>query len=345
MDGIAVKAGGRSFRIERVLAAGRPGGAIKDRKRGCVRIMTGAEIPRGCDSVVPVEHVVIRGDVATLKKGIDVVPGQFIHARGSDKKKGDELLQPGVVLDGPRIAVAVSAGCATIRVNRSPRIAIISTGDEVVALGERIRSFEVRRSNPYGMRAALRGWGVREIEISHVRDDRAAVRRMLKRALSWCDVLLTTGGVSEGDVDFVPSVLAELGVRKVFHKVTQRPGKPLWFGVASRRRLVFGLPGNPVSTLVCLRRYVLPALVEASGAALSGPERVTLAAKHAASNRLTLFVPVRVSQDGAGGVKADPVRYGGSGDLVALSGGDGFVELPVSRKPYKAGTQVDYFGW
>ncbi|HEY8240071.1 MAG TPA: molybdopterin molybdotransferase MoeA [Kiritimatiellia bacterium] len=345
MDGIAIAAGGREFRVERTLAAGRPGGALKHRRSGCVRIMTGAVIPRGCDSVVPSEHYIVRGGWVLLNEDVRVEKGQFIHRRGADRKKGDTLLKPGAVLGGPGMAVAVTAGKTHVHVTRRPRIVVVSTGDELVAIGERARPFEVRPSNAHGIRTALVGWGFPEVTLAHVRDDREKVLRVLKRALAKADVLITTGGVSEGDVDYVPSVLRELGVRKIFHRVSQRPGKPLWFGIGPRGQRVFGLPGNPVSTLTCLRRYVLPALVVAAGVRLTGPEKVLLGRKVTGLKRLTYFAPVRVRQDGKGRIVAEPVRYGGSGDLAALSDSDGFVELPPTPRPYRAGALVNYFGW
>jgi molybdopterin molybdotransferase len=337
MDGIAFafaawKKGVRSFRVERTVQAGEPGGRLRNAANGCVRIMTGAEVPAGCTCVVPREEVVAADDHAACRAE-HVEPDQFIHRRGSDRAKGAVLLTPGQVLDGPRISVAVSAGKAVLRVARLPRIAIVSSGDELVELGRPVKAWQIRPSNIYGIHAALRLWGLQDVQGFHAPDDRAALRRAMKRALAFGDVVITTGGVSEGDVDFMPEIARELGARQIFHKVSQRPGKPLWFGRAGSKR-VFGLPGNPVSTLVCLRRYVLSSLAGPSASS------VPLLAPITSSEKMTYFIPVVLT-----GLGARPVRYGGSGDLAALSSSDGFVELPPRKGMYRKGERVAYFGW
>lgn len=341
MDGIAVAsaAGGRSFRIERVLLAGQPPGRLKDRGAGCVRIMTGAPLPQGCDTIVPAEDVVFRGDSARVRPGVEMRPGQFVHRRGTDAKRGDPMLRADVVLDGARLAAAASAGASRLAVVRRPAIAIVATGDEIVQPGRRIGPSALRASNAFGLAAMLATWGLGRARVFHARDDRDGLLRIMRRALEGCDLLVTTGGVSAGLTDFVPAVLEELGVRKVFHRVSQRPGKPLWFGAAPGRRPVFGLPGNPVSALTCMRRYVLPALMPLK------PSRVALDAEVPPSPRLTVFRPVAVAADGEARLVASPCAYSGSGDLACLAVSDGFVELPPRKRPYRRGEVFAYYGW
>ncbi len=189
-----------------------------------------------------------------------------VHRRGSDARQGALLLQAGRRLNAPEIAVAAGAGMPRIRVSAQPTIIVVSTGNELVEPGEPIEAHQVRRSNAYGIVTALRQRGFLRIADDHLADDLEQLRRRLRVHLDTHDVLILSGGVSMGQFDFVPQALEELGVKQVFHKVAQRPGKPMWFGIAPSGSAVFALPGNPVSTLmVCLARYVVPAPVRGDG--------------------------------------------------------------------------------
>ncbi|MFH0908066.1 MAG: molybdopterin molybdotransferase MoeA [bacterium] len=347
VDGIAiaraaVAAGQRSFRVEHTLQAGRPARGLKDPAGGCIRIMTGAVVPPGIDRIIPVEHLTERCTI--VHRSVRGAEGQNIHWRGSDGRKGDALLRPGCILSGARIAVIASTGRKTVRVARVPSIALISTGDELVDVGRPAKPWQIRCSNAYGIRATLLRNGYSGIAVFHVKDRRDEVRNVFAEALRAFDVVITTGGVSMGDFDFVPEVLRELKIRTLFHTVRQKPGKPFWFGVSRKHQPVFALPGNPVSSMVCLHRYVLPGLTHAMGLR-SGPVLLaTLSRSHAPHARLTLFLPVRIESKG-GQRLAHPERYGGSGDLVALGTSDGFIELPRGRRRLSAGANVTYRAW
>ena len=264
MDGIAlcsraVGSGPRSFRIQATQAAGDIPltlGASAD----CIEVMTGAVLPSGCDAVVAVEELSVAGGQASLAAQVRVEPWQNVHRRGSDTRQGTLLLSAGQRLRAPEIAIAASAGMARIRVASQPMLVVISTGNELVEPGEPVLAHQVRRSNAYAIVSALREHGFQRVADDHIHDDMQELRERLRFHLETHDVLVLSGGVSMGRFDLVPRVLEELGVRAIFHKVAQRPGKPLWFGMAPSGAAVFGLPGNPVSTLVCLTRYVLPAL-------------------------------------------------------------------------------------
>ena len=308
MDGIALsfatwQRGCREFRVEGIQAAGKP--PLRRRSPvGCIEVMTGAVLPRGCDCVVPVEKLQVRSGWVHVTG--NVARGQFIHRAGSDARRGKLLVPAGVMLDGPVIAVAASIGKSRLWVSKRPTIAIVSTGDELIAVGERPLPHQIRRSNAHALAASLRLHGFRDVTLSHAPDEPRRLERVLRRALA-ADVVLLTGGVSKGRFDFVPGVLERLGVRKVFHWVRQRPGKPLWFGVARGGKLVFGLPGNPVSCLVCLHRYLFEAK---SWIRLTRPMR---------RSALTVFQPVSAGT---------PVGINTSGDFADLARSDGFVELP-----------------
>ncbi len=349
MDGVAldsqtVGAGTRSFRVQATQAAGDPPLTLAA-AGDCIEVMTGAVLPVGCDGVIPVEELsVARGQVA-LAPGARVEPWQHVHRRGSDTRQGTLLLSSGVRLRAPEIAIAASAGMARIRVSSQPMLAVISTGNELVEPGEPVLAHQVRRSNAYAIVSALRERGFQRVADDHIQDDTQELRERLRFHLETHDVLVLSGGVSMGRFDLVPKVLEELGVRAIFHKVAQRPGKPLWFGVAPSGAAVFGLPGNPVSTLVCLIRYVLPALCGSLGQNPPPTERIALAAPVTVTAPLAHFLPVRFEQDDWGRTWAVPAPTNGSGDFTALAGTGGFVELPPGPNTYPKGFVTRVYRW
>jgi len=349
MDGIALDsraaAGGRrTFRVQATQAAGDPPLTLAT-DGACIDVMTGAVLPAGCDSVVPVEELSVTGGEATLASSVRVEPWQNVHRRGSDTRQGTLLVSAGTRLRAPEIAIAASAGMARIRVSSQPMLAVISTGNELVEPGQPVLAHQVRRSNAYAIVSALREHGFQRVADDHLQDDAEELRERLRFHLETHDVLVLSGGVSMGKFDLVPQVLEELGVHAIFHKVAQRPGKPLWFGVAPSGAAVFGLPGNPVSTLVCLSRYVLPALFASLGQTTPPVERLALAAPVTVTPPLTHFLPVRIEQDDWGRAWAVPAPTNGSGDFTALVGTDGFVELPPGPNTYKKGFVTRLFRW
>ena len=224
-------------------------------------------------------------------------------------------------------------------------IVVISTGNELVEPGEVIEPHQVRRSNAYGITAALRQHGFARVADDHVRDDEEQLTERLSFHLRTHDVLILSGGVSMGKLDLVPKVLEKLGVNLVFHHVAQRPGKPMWFGVSQSGPAVFALPGNPVSTLVCLARYVLPALRAAMGQAPAEAPRIALTAPVDVKAPLAFYLPVKLKSDDWGRTSAEPKPTNGSGDFTALAGTDGFVELPPGPNTFPKGFVARYFSW
>jgi molybdopterin molybdotransferase len=349
MDGIAVDSasvqhGNRRLRIQATQAAGDPPLSLAT-LTGCIEVMTGAVVPSGCDCVIPVEQITVRSSEAEVRPDAPVEQWQNIHRRGADTRQGALLLSAGARLRAPEIAIAASAGMARIRVSSQPMLAVISTGNELVEPGDPILPHQIRRSNAYAIVAALRRHGFQRVADDHILDDVLELRRRLKFHLETHDVLVLTGGVSMGKLDFVPRVLDELGVQTVFHKVAQRPGKPMWFGVASSGATVFALPGNPVSTVVCLSRYVLPALFTAMGQDHVPPERMALGGEVMNTTDLTLFMPIRVEVDDWGRAWAMPHPTNGSGDFTSLAGTDGFVELPPGPNKYPKGFVTRLHRW
>ena len=349
MDGIALRSQSlgltaRQLRIQGTQAAGDPPLALAA-DDACIEVMTGAVLPGGCDSVVPVEEIAVSAGRAGLAEQLRVEPWQNVHRRGSDTRQGALLVSAGVRLHAPEIAVAAGAGMARIRVSSQPMLAVISTGNELVEPGEPVLAHQVRRSNAYGIVAALRERGYQRVADDHIDDNSAELRERLRFHLETHDVLVLSGGVSMGRYDLVPQVMQELGVRAVFHKVAQRPGRPLWFGMAPSGAAVFGLPGNPVSALVCLSRYVLPALSGSLGEQPPPPERMALGAAVTVTPPLAWFVPVRVQHDDWGRAWAMPAPTNGSGDFSALAGTDGFMELPPGPNTYAKGFVARLYRW
>jgi molybdopterin molybdotransferase len=349
MDGVAVAsaalaAGRRGFRIAGTQGAGAEALRLANDDE-CIEVMTGGVLPHGADAVVPVERI-RRGDgTATVESGYAANPGQFVHRRGSDHRRGDVLLQPGTAIRPPEMAILTIGGRADVAITRAPRIAVISTGDELVEAGQPIADFQIRSSNDLAIEAALRRRSFSDVTRTLLRDDPALLRREIGRLLETSDVLILSGGVSMGQFDYMPKTLAGLGVDVVFHKVTQRPGLPMWFGTTAAGKVVFALPGNPVSSLVCLVRYVAQGLTVAMGSGPRPAPPVRLAAAVEFRPDLTWFLPVKLEWDDDGEVAAAPRPTNTSGDFVALAGTDGFVELPRGRDHFPARFAARFFGW
>lgn len=348
MDGIALRhadiaAGVRRFTVQALQAAGDE--ALVLQARQCIEIMTGASLPHNADCIVPVERISVNDGVAIVDDDYDVRPAQFIHPRASDHAAGTELLAPGKSISALDIAVIASCGLTEVEVSRKPVIRVISTGNELVPAGRPIEPHQVRLSNGPAIQAMLRARGYVDCRHDHLSDDVALLRGRIARHLEDADVLILSGGVSMGKADHVPSVLAELGVSRVFHKVSQRPGKPMWFGMAGSATSVFALPGNPVSALVCCRQYVIPALQAASAMTAAPPEFAALASDIRFEPDLTCFQPVRLLSNAAGQVLAIPVETNTSGDFAALAATDGYVELQKEKNFFPAGTPVLLHRW
>jgi molybdopterin molybdotransferase len=349
MDGIAIYyrdwAGGtRVFECVGTQAAGAAPLAVTAPAQ-CVEVMTGTALPLGTDTVVPVERVQRHGTTAAVTADATVKAEQFVHRRGSDRTGGSRVLHAGTLLNPPEIAVLAGAGRATALVAGLPHVAVISTGDELVDAGKPVAAHQIRSTNDRAIEASLTQHRLGQVTRARLRDDANALAIAIDRLDTELDVLVLSGGVSMGQFDFVPSVLAELGAKLVLHKVEQRPGRPMWFGVSARGKPIFAFPGNPVSTIVCATRYLLPALRHAAGLTEPPHELVELTAPVEASPTLTLFVPVTLSSSDRATLLAEPRPTNTSGDFVALAGTNGFVELAAKRGSYAAGTVARLFRW
>ena len=349
MDGIAIDhgafaAGRRTFAIQGTQHAGEPAQTLTA-ESNCIEIMTGAVRPEGADCIVPVERIRIEGTQATIEDDYAATQHQFVHPQGSDYRKDDKVLNAGIVVSPLEIAIIASCGLTEVRVCRQPVVRVISTGDELVPSGSPVAPHQVRLSNGPAIAAMLARHGYADTAQEHLLDEPELLRRRLGGHLDAADVLILSGGVSMGKADFVPGVLRELGVEVVFHKISQRPGLPMWFGIGPDKQAVFALPGNPVSTLVCCRQYVLPALDYASGLASAAIETAALAEDVVFEPQLTCFLPVRIEESGDARIGAVPVPTNTSGDFRSLSGTDGYVELERDASRFAAGTIVPLHRW
>ena len=349
MDGIAIAhsafaAGKRRFPIQGTQAAGASPSSLGGTD-GCIEVMTGAVLPAGCDTVIAVERIHIEHGAAVLEEGYRPEAGQFIHRQGSDYCQGNALLEPGTRIGVPEIAILAANGKARVQVACSPRIAVISTGDEVVEIDQPVLPHQIRQSNSHAILAALAATGHNRNSSLHLVDDPDGLRKHLHAALEQNQVLILSGGVSKGKFDFVPGVLGELGVEKHVHRVAQRPGKPMWFGTRGTQQMVFALPGNPVSTLICLHRFVLPALAASLGRTTQAPRKVQLTESVNCPGALAVFLPVTLASGESGQLLGKPRQTNTSGDFSSLAGTQGFMELPAEQDIFPAGYTASFYPW
>ncbi|GAA4470166.1 molybdopterin molybdotransferase MoeA [Nibrella saemangeumensis] len=339
MDGIAIRyeafaSGQRTFPIAGTQFAGQPLFSLTSANE-CLEVMTGAVLPDGTDTVIRYEDLTTENGMATITIE-EISVGQNVHRQATDRQAGEVLLTTGTRLRPTEIAVLASVGKPTVAVSARPRVALISTGDELVGVDEMPLPHQIRGSNTYMLQAALLTLGI-ETSLNHLPDDQEKMTRGLSSILAENDLLILSGGVSAGMADFVPAVMMALGVRERFHKIAQRPGKPLWFGTTDTGKVVFGLPGNPVSTTMCLFRYLLPFLNASMKGQPESTRYATLAEQVLFKPALTYFLPVRLTSQPDGSQLAYPLPGSGSGDYANLIDANGFMELPADQSEFAAG--------
>jgi molybdopterin molybdotransferase len=341
MDGIAIASasfrnGNREYIVKGIQAAGIPPMSIGSPSQ-CIEIMTGAVVPDSTDAVVRYEDITIQDGKASIKLD-ELFPFQNIHQQGKDALRGALLLRPSQKLSPAEISVMASVGYTTVKVYEPPRVAVVSTGDELVPVEARPQPWQVRTSNSHAIAAALNEMGIRST-MHHVTDDEPAIQKNLSEILDEHDVVILSGGVSKGKYDYVPSALIHYGIKQKFHEVSQRPGKPLWFG-QGKNKTVFALPGNPVSTFMCFHRYAKQWL-ERTMFQTVRQQSAVLTRNFQFKAPLTYYLQVSVEfQDGR--LMATPDAGGGSGDFANLINVDGFLELPLEQSDFKAGEVFPY---
>lgn len=351
VDGYALQfddlQGGRAeLRVIEEVTAGRVPTRIVE-PGTATRIMTGAPLPSGADAVVMVEKTSQPSAERVAIEDPRAARNQNIVRRGTSMRQGDVVLRSGTLLNPIHIGLLAEVGRATIQVTPRPTVAVLATGDELVEPHMTPAAGQIRNSNE-SMIAALvtRSGGVAH-PLGIARDDCDSLREKISAGLA-SDVLILSGGVSAGVLDLVPSVLTELGVREVFHKVSVKPGKPLWFGLFTTAegasRPVFGLPGNPVSSLVCFELFVRPALNVLRGVpsiAEQATRSLRLGAEFNHRGDRPTYWPGRRERRG-GEEFAVPLKWHGSGDLRALADADGLLCFPAGDRRYEPGESIPF---
>jgi len=351
--------------LEEITAGAVPKQAVS---RGhCTRIMTGAPVPQGADAVVMIERTELLPGGARVRIADRVTARQNIMPRGDSLHCGETVLAGGHEVRAAEIGLLAEVGRSDVSVFPGPRVALLSTGNELVEPQEQPAAGQIRNSNGPMLAAAVRRAGGVPVELGIARDEPVDLRKKIEQGLA-ADMLVLSGGVSAGVLDLVPAVLRELGVEQVFHKVSLKPGKPLWFGVARSKfnvqgskfkvgdvepetlnlkleTLVFGVPGNPVSSLVCFELFVRPAIAKLSGrdpdvGLRQLPARLTAEFVHR-GDRPTYF-PAVVRREGEA-ISAEPIRWRGSGDLRGITAANALAIFPAGDRTWKAGEQVDAF--
>jgi molybdopterin molybdotransferase len=339
MDGIAIAYGAieqgiTTFRIKATQPAGEEPIAI-DTPDECIEIMTGAALSRSVDAIIRYEDLEIKDDTAKLLI-TDIKHGQNIHQKGKDKKQGDTVATANQLITPAIISLAASVGKTELLVKKMPKVMIISSGDELVDVADTPSGFQIRRSNNYTIKAVLTQHGL-DADMLHIPDNPEITRQQIQNCLQNYDVILLSGGISMGKFDYIPQALEDLQVKKLFHKVQQRPGKPFWFGRHDNGVLVFAFPGNPVATFMCLHRYFLLWLNTTLGLPAKPPVYAQLAKDFTFMPQLKYFLQVKLNFTEQGILSAYPIEGNGSGDFANLADTDAFMELPLERNEFKQG--------
>jgi molybdopterin molybdotransferase len=310
------------------------------------RIMTGAPLPAGADAVVMVEQTALLDDSRVRIDAPAVRAGQNIMRRAASLARGQEVLAPLKRLRAIELGLLAEVGRTTIRAIPQPGVAVLATGNELVDAGQSPGPGQIRNSNGPLLAALVRQTGARPAELGIARDEAADLAARISAGLTH-DVLVLSGGVSAGVLDLVPQVLAERGVQQVFHKVNLKPGKPLWFGTLARANsppcLVFGLPGNPVSTLVCFELFVRPAVQKLQGQEPRGLRKATaaLTCEHRQSGQRPAYWPAVVGCAAHSHPEVTPLSWRGSGDLRTLTDANALASFPAGERTFCAGENVE----
>ncbi len=348
MDGIAIRhasfaAGQFHFPIEGVAAAGAPQVALND-ATACLEVMTGAMLPLHTDTVIRYEDLTIENGEARLSV-TEVKAGQNIHRQGLDRHKGEVIVPSGRLISAAEIGLAATLGKSMLRVRRIPKVAVVVNGNELVGIGEEPLPYQIRQSNNYALRALMSRWGV-QADMEYLPDNEDIIALQLRRMLDQYEVVVLCGGVSKGKFDFLPTSLEKLGVTRLFHRVSQRPGQPFWFGVhPDLNRVIFAFPGNPVSAFMNTIRYFQPWLYASSGLTAAPVVHAVLAEEVTFKPDLTYFMQVKVHSNTDGRLVATPLQGKGSGDLANLTDADAFLELPRGKEVYQAGEVFRLWGY
>jgi molybdopterin molybdotransferase len=304
----------------------------------CVQIMTGAPLPRGANAVVMQEDAEVEGDSVVFKHGVRA--GQHYVLEGQETRVGESVLGRGKRLGYAELAMAVQVGRSSVVVAKKPRVAILSTGDEVISVGQAPERFQIRNSNSISLAAQVALAGGEPAAMGNAPDDVAELRLRIEQAMK-ADIVILTGGVSVGKYDHVEQVLKEIGVEFFFDALAIRPGRPAVFGMCNNKP-VFGLPGNPVSTMVTFELLVVPAIESLSGHSPGSLHLFKAKLAHPVDEKppLAHFLPARVNWP-SGEPTVEALHWEGSGDIGSVVRGNCFLVVHESKLKLDAGEMAD----
>ena len=343
VDGYAVRSvdaeAGRTFKVVDEAPAGRP--AQKKVGEGeAVKIFTGGLIPEGADAVVMVESTSGWGEEFELRKAAG--PGNNLRGAGEDVREGDLILRAGTEIGAPEIALAATQGYGELSVYPRPRVVVLSTGTELVEPGTReLTPGEIFDSNSFALLAQARETGAEARRVAAASDDADVLRNAMREALESADVVVTSGGVSVGEKDLVKSTLLYLGVEQVFWGIKLKPGKPVFFGTRDDARF-FGLPGNPVSAMVCFELFVRPALIKMMGLKDARRPRIEVYFDEDVENKFGRMHAMRVTLTRTErGWRAESVGAQGSGLVSSLTKADALALIGPESEGVRAGEPLE----
>ena len=342
MDGYAVRSADTAPGVALTLAGGVAAGEVAEQELApgtAAAISTGAALPPGADAILQSELASVANGSVTPGRAIE--PGRHVRYRGEDVRAGDVLARAGERLTVPRLSALASAGVGEVAVPRRPRLHLLVTGSELLPLGAPPEPGRIHESNGLMVSLLARRAGAELIDGGVIPDDRAATLAAIESGLA-ADVLVVSGGVSVGPHDHVKPAFEACGVEEVLWRVKIKPGKPIWFGRRGST-LVFGLPGNPLSSIVCFCVFIEPALRRLQGERDAVPRLVPgrLAAPAAASDGRTTFLTAAIARGADGVLEATPTERQGSHMTGALGESDGFAVAPYDSPALEAGETVD----
>ena len=340
MDGFAIRLddwnkGLRIYQIQEVIFTGQA--SEKPLEEGqCYKIMTGAATPESATAIVRKEDAIECGN------GVQLIPDsvklyQNIAMEGEDARKGQTLLCAPVNCTPQVMSLLASVGKHQVLVRKMPRVAVLTSGNEVISPGQQVSEFQIRNSNKYLLTSLLKKWGIKPTFTFHLPDDRQTISSTLSPLLDH-DIIILNGGVSAGDADFIPEVLCSLGVNRLFHKVAIRPGKPLWCG-KSKGGIVFALPGNPLSCLTTFTVFIESYLYKCFGFPERPIFKLPVTNERIKKSNLTEFFPVKYDVEGA---QLSTLAFNGSGDITAGLLADGLGIQPLEKASIQAGEHINF---
>lgn len=347
MDGYAIHQDGYSpqkeYRVVGRILAGefykdtlQPGQALK--------VMTGCPTPEGANCVIKIEDARELDDHAVRFEAAQTKVWQNIARQGEDLAEGSGVFARGHRIQETDIMTLSSLGRYELSVKKPPSIAIISTGDEIIEIDQKPEFFQIRNSNYYTLKALLSSYNISDIKKLHAHDNAESLDQTLNLAFEF-DITILTGGVSMGDADFVPQVLERRSVKKVFHKVAIRPGKPIWFGRRPNGFPVFGLPGNPMSVQVGFKIFIEPLIRQYLEMPMIKPLQLPLSVEKKKRHQFREFFPVKFDLDCMSRTAIIPVKTNGSGDIRGSAFSDGLAIQPEDQDRIEAKTNISFIPW